>query len=140
MASSSETSSDSATQNQLQEVDSGQAPDRAGSPEVLAARYSPPPGTESRAICIPSPYTDSSHEYSQNHGAMAFYSPSVIGYSRPSISDSPSLGPPLSPSLFWPNHSMPSLTLHCPQSQVYSEPSPHTPWVDRKNLSLTSDR
>ncbi|XP_046904559.1 estrogen receptor 2b [Hypomesus transpacificus] len=139
MASSSETSSDSAPQNQLQEVDSGQAPDRAGSPEVLAARYSPPPGTESRAICIPSPYTDSSHEYSQNHGAMAFYSPSVIGYSRPSISDSPSLGPPLSPSLFWPNHSMPSLTLHCPQSQVYSEPSPHTPWVDRKNHSLTSD-
>lgn len=135
MASSPGSSSDSAIQNQPQEVDHSRALDRGGSPGLLPSVYSHPAGTESRTVCIPSPYTDSSHEFS--HGALSYYSPSVLSYSRPSISDSPSLGPPLSPSLFWPHHSIPPLTLHCPQPLAYSEPSPHTPWGETKNHSIS---
>ncbi|XP_070834897.1 estrogen receptor 2b isoform X2 [Chaetodon trifascialis] len=127
---------------QLQEVDSSKASERPGSPGLLPAVYSPPLAIESHAVCIPAPYTDSSHEYNHGHGPLTFYSPSVLSYARPPITDSPSsLCPSLSPSAFWPSHShpsMPSLTLHCPQPLVYNESSPHAPWLESKAHSINA--
>uniref|UniRef100_UPI0037E787D6 estrogen receptor 2b isoform X2 n=1 Tax=Semicossyphus pulcher TaxID=241346 RepID=UPI0037E787D6 len=112
---------------QLQEVDSSKV-------------YSPPRGMDSHTVYIPSPYTDSSHEYNHGHGPLTFYSPSVLSYARPSVTDSPSsLCAPLSPSAFWPPHShpnMPSLALRCPQPLVYNEPSLHAPWLEPKSHSI----
>ncbi|XP_008287683.1 estrogen receptor beta-like [Stegastes partitus] len=122
---------------QLQEVDSSKAPERPSSPGLLPAMYSPPLGVDGHTVCIPSPYTDSSHDFS--HGPLTFYSPSMLGYSRPTISDSPaSLCAPLSPSAFWPSHahpSVPQLTLHCTQPLVYNEPGPHAPWLELSSCS-----
>nr|AVK43096.1 estrogen receptor 2b [Dicentrarchus labrax] len=118
---------------QLQEVDSSKASERPNSPGPLPAVYSPPLGMDGHTVCIPSPYTDSSHEYNHGHGPLTFYSPSVLSYARPPINDSP--------SAFWPSHShpnMPSLTLHCPQPLVYHEPSPHAPWLEPKAHSINS--
>ncbi|XP_076604350.1 estrogen receptor 2b isoform X2 [Chaetodon auriga] len=127
---------------QLQEVDSSKASERPGSPGLLPAVYSPPLAIESHTVCIPAPYTDSSHEYNHSHGPLTFYSPSVLSYARPPITDSPSsLCPSLSPSAFWPSHShppMPSLTLHCPQPLVYNESSPHAPWLESKAHSINA--
>uniref|UniRef100_A0A3Q2CT77 Estrogen receptor 2b n=1 Tax=Cyprinodon variegatus TaxID=28743 RepID=A0A3Q2CT77_CYPVA len=123
---------------QLQETDAVKEPDRPASPGLLPTMYSPPVGLDSHTVCIPSPYTDSSHDY-HGHGPLTFYSPSVLGYTRAPITDSPSsLCPPLSPSTFWPsyNHSTPSLTLHCTQPLVYHETSPHGPWLESKPHSL----
>ncbi|KAF3700746.1 Estrogen receptor beta [Channa argus] len=79
--------------------------------------------------------------YNHGHGPLTFYSPPVLSYTRPSISDGQSsLCPPLSPSAFWPSHShtnVPSLTLRCPQPLVYNEPSPHAPWLEPKTHSIT---
>ncbi|TKS86108.1 Estrogen receptor beta [Collichthys lucidus] len=125
---------------QLQEVCSTKASERPRSPGLLPAVYSPPLGMDSHTVCIPSPYMDSSHEYNHSHGPLTFYSPSVLSYSRPPITDSPSsLCPSLSPSAFWPSHNhptMPSLTLHCPEPIVYNEPSPHAPWLESKAHSI----
>lgn len=124
---------------QLHEVESSKAPERPSSPGLLPAMYSPPLGMDGHTVCIPSPYTDSSHEYNHGHGPLTFYSPSMLGYTKPPITDSPSsLCPPLSPT-FWPSHShpnVPALTLHCTQPLVYNEPSSHAPWLDHKAHSL----
>lgn len=134
---------------QLHEVDSSKTSERPSSPQLLPAIvYSPPPPPppppgmdNNHTVCIPSPYTDSSHEF--GHGPLTFYSPPVLSYS---VSDSQSsLCPPLSPSAFWPSHShanVPSLTLRCPQPPplVYSEPSPHTPWMEAKAHAITPHR
>uniref|UniRef100_A0A8C7GX57 Estrogen receptor 2 n=1 Tax=Oncorhynchus kisutch TaxID=8019 RepID=A0A8C7GX57_ONCKI len=77
---------------QVQKVGSNKAPG------LLPTIYSPLSGMESSSLCIPSSHTGSSHDYSP----VAFYNHSTLGYSRPTISDSPSLCPPLSPHLFWP--------------------------------------
>ncbi|XP_026008538.1 estrogen receptor 2b isoform X1 [Astatotilapia calliptera] len=126
---------------QLEEVDSSKATERVSSPGLLPAMYSPPVGMDSHTICIPSPYTDSNHDYNHGHGPFTFYSPSMLSYTRSPITDSPSsLCPPLSPSAFWPSHThhnVPSLTLHCTQPLVYNEPSPHAPWLDPKVHSIS---
>ncbi|XP_059208736.1 estrogen receptor 2b [Centropristis striata] len=125
---------------QLQEVDSSKSLERLNSPGLRPPVYSPPLGMDSHTVCIPSPYADSSHEYNHSHGPLTFYSPSMLSYGRPPITDSPSsLCPSLSPSAFWPSHSHPnmsSLTLRCPQPLVYNEPSPHTPWLETKTHSI----
>ncbi|MEQ2205623.1 Estrogen receptor beta [Xenoophorus captivus] len=135
MASSPGLSVDPLPVLQLQEADSSKASERSTSPGLLPTMYSPPMGIESHTVCIPSPYTDSSHDY-HGHGPLTFYSPSVLSYTRAPITDSPStMCPPLSPSAFWPSHNhhnLPSLTLHCTQPLVYSEPNPHAPWLESK--------
>uniref|UniRef100_A0AAQ5ZL39 Estrogen receptor 2b n=1 Tax=Amphiprion ocellaris TaxID=80972 RepID=A0AAQ5ZL39_AMPOC len=123
---------------QLQEVDSSKAPERPSSPGLLPTMYSPPLGVDGHTVCIPSPYTDTDHDF--GHGPLTFYSPSMLSYTRPSISDSPaSLCTPLSPSAFWPSHAhpnVPQLTLHCTQPLVYNQPSPHAPWLEPKGHSI----
>ncbi|XP_056152053.1 estrogen receptor 2b [Lampris incognitus] len=140
MTSSAGTDSDPSPFLQLQEVGSTKAQERAPSPGTLPQVYTPPVGVDSHTVCIPSLYTDGSLEYNHAQGPLSFYSPSVLSYSRPSVSDSPSsLYPPLSPSLFWPAHShpnVPALTLHCPQPLVYNEPTHHAPWIETKHQGI----
>uniref|UniRef100_A0A8C7GR01 Estrogen receptor 2 n=1 Tax=Oncorhynchus kisutch TaxID=8019 RepID=A0A8C7GR01_ONCKI len=119
---------------QVQKVGSNKAPG------LLPTIYSPLSGMESSSLCIPSSHTGSSHDYSP----VAFYNHSTLGYSRPTISDSPSLCPPLSPHLFWPpndhgQHNMPPLTQHCPHPLLYSNPNYPAPFEEPKphNLNLT---
>ncbi|KAM6917526.1 estrogen receptor 2b isoform 1-T4 [Lycodopsis pacificus] len=142
MASSPRLDADPLPLLQLQEVDSSKSSERPSSCVLLPAVYSPSLGMDSQTVCIPSPYTDSSHEYNHGHGPLTFYSPSVLSYARPPITDSPSsLCSPLSPSAFWPSSShpnMPSMTLRCPQPLVYNEPSTHAPWLEAKSHSLAS--
>ncbi|KAM9568096.1 estrogen receptor beta-like [Salvelinus alpinus] len=113
---------------QVQKVGSNKAPG------LLPTIYSPLSGMESSSLCIPSSHTGSSHDYSP----VAFYNHSTLGYSRPTISDNPSLCPPL----FWPphdhgQHNMPPLTQHCPQPLLYSNPNHHAPFEEPKPLNLT---
>ncbi|XP_044230093.1 estrogen receptor 2b isoform X1 [Thunnus albacares] len=124
---------------QLQEVDSSKASERLSSVGLLPGMYSPPLGMDNHAVCIPSPYTDNSHEYNHGHGPLTFYSPSVLSYARPPITDSPS---PLCQSLspLWPsqNHpNVPSLTLRCPQPLVYNEPQ-HAAWLEPKTPNINT--
>uniref|UniRef100_A0AAQ4RJI4 Estrogen receptor 2b n=1 Tax=Gasterosteus aculeatus aculeatus TaxID=481459 RepID=A0AAQ4RJI4_GASAC len=125
---------------QLQEVDSSKSSERPGSRGLPPAVYSPPLGMDGQTVCIPSPYTDSGHEYNHGHGPLTFYNPAVLSYARPPATDSPSsLCPPLSPSAFWPSNghpNMPSMTLRCPQPLLYSEPSPHAPWLEDGQIVL----
>ncbi|MFT7801878.1 estrogen receptor beta isoform X1 [Arapaima gigas] len=118
---------------QFQEVGSSKTGD-CSTPGPLPGVYAGPvPGLamDSRAVCIPSPYADSSNDYA----TLSFYNPSVLGYPGSSVSDSPSVRPPLSPAIYWSPHGhpgqLPPLTLHCQQPLVYSEP-PRTPWVEPK--------
>ncbi|XP_036398426.1 estrogen receptor beta-like [Megalops cyprinoides] len=119
---------------QLPEVDSSKMGESGSSPGLLPPMYGsglPALTMESRAVCIPSPYAESSHDYP----ALTFYSPPMLGHGGPPIPDSPNVHQSLSPSLFWPpnNHHghISPLALHFQQPLVYSEP-PHTPWVDPK--------
>uniref|UniRef100_A0AAQ4RLL1 Estrogen receptor 2b n=1 Tax=Gasterosteus aculeatus aculeatus TaxID=481459 RepID=A0AAQ4RLL1_GASAC len=127
---------------QLQEVDSSKSSERPGSRGLPPAVYSPPLGMDGQTVCIPSPYTDSGHEYNHGHGPLTFYNPAVLSYARPPATDSPSsLCPPLSPSAFWPSNghpNMPSMTLRCPQPLLYSEPSPHAPWLEDGQSTVTT--
>ncbi|KAM6968761.1 estrogen receptor 2b isoform 1-T1 [Tautogolabrus adspersus] len=144
MASSPGLDTDQLPLLQLQEVDSSKVSERASSPGLLPAVYSSPRGMDSHTVYIPSPYTDNSHEYNHGHGPLTFYSPSVLTYARPPVTDSPSsLCNPLSPSAFWPPHShpnMPSLTLRCPQPIVYNEPGLQAPWLEPKSHSFNGSR
>uniref|UniRef100_A0A665X8P9 Estrogen receptor beta-like n=1 Tax=Echeneis naucrates TaxID=173247 RepID=A0A665X8P9_ECHNA len=123
---------------QFHEVDSSKTSEKPSSPRLLPAVYSPTLGGGSHAVCIPSLYTDSSHEY--GHGPLTFYGPPVLSHGRQPAADSqPSLCPPLSPSAFWPSPShanVPSLTLRCPQPLVYGEPGSHVAWLEPKGHSI----
>ncbi|XP_008313933.1 estrogen receptor beta-like isoform X3 [Cynoglossus semilaevis] len=96
---------------------------------------------DTHTVCIPSPYTDSGHEYNLGHGPLTFYGPPVLSYSRPPVTDSQgAVCGPLSPTAFWPPHgpaNISSLTLRCPQPLVYNEPSPHgCSWMEPKAHSI----
>lgn len=112
---------------QLQEVDSS----RGGShvlPPILSS-CSPSLSLEtSQPICIPSPYTDLSHEFT----TIPFYSPSIFSYTAPSFSDCPSVHQSLSPSLFWPSHGHvgPPIPLHCSQARPQHSQSFQSPWME----------
>ncbi|XP_041122867.1 estrogen receptor beta-like [Polyodon spathula] len=94
---------------------------------------------ERHAVCIPSPYRDSNHDCT----ALAFYSPSMLGYSghsNGSILDSPTVRPCLSPSAFWhPPSDISSLALDC--QQMHTDP-PRSPWKEERStvqiLSVSS--
>ncbi|MBN3300722.1 ESR2 protein, partial [Amia calva] len=104
-----------------------------GPPKVLTpVHYSsalPALAMDRRAVCIPSPYMDSSHDYT----ALAFYSPTLLSYNghgSGGLPDSPTVRQSLSPTVFWPPPShVSSLAIHCQQSLMYSEPPP-SPWSD----------
>ncbi|XP_066535674.1 estrogen receptor 2b [Hoplias malabaricus] len=70
-------------------------------------------------VCIPSPFADTEF----GPGSLAL---------GPPVSDNPIVGPPLSPSLFWPSHSAHTHTLHCPPQLVYGEPHTHAAWSESK--------
>lgn len=114
---------------QLQEVDSSKAPDRPVSSGLLPPTYSPPASMDRHAVCIPSPYTDAAHDY--GHAPLAFYSPSVLGYPRAPVPDSP--------STFWPppqGHApLPPLTLPCAPPLPYNQP-----WLEAKGHSINANR
>lgn len=113
---------------QLQEVDSSKAPDRPASMDRHAPTYSPPASMDRHAVCIPSPYTDAAHDY--GHAPLAFYSPSVLGYPRAPVPDSP--------STFWPppqGHApLPPLTLPCAPPLPYNQP-----WLEAKGHSINAN-
>lgn len=106
---------------QLQEVDSSKAPDRPVSSGLMPVSVD--------AVCIPSPYTDGSHEY--GHAPLTFYSPSLLNYPRAPVPDSP--------SSYWPSPqghaSLPSLPLPCPPPLPCSEP-----WLEAKGPSIHANR
>ncbi|KAJ8341322.1 hypothetical protein SKAU_G00336130 [Synaphobranchus kaupii] len=126
---------------QLQEVDSSKLGENGGS-SMLPSMYNgalPTLSMENHAVCIPSPYTDSSHDYA----ALTFYSPPILGHGGhgghggPAIPEGPAVRQSLSPSLFWPSHShhghVSPLALHFQQPLVYREPT-HAPWAEPKPL------
>ncbi|MBN3317202.1 ESR2 protein, partial [Atractosteus spatula] len=116
---------------QLEELGCSKATARTCSPGIMTpAHYSgalPALAVERHPVCIPSPYMERSHDYT----AVAFYSPTLLGYnghSNGSLPESPTVRQSLSPSMFWPAPShVSSLAIHCQQSLMYSEP-PRSPW------------
>uniref|UniRef100_A0A3B5B1J5 Estrogen receptor beta-like n=1 Tax=Stegastes partitus TaxID=144197 RepID=A0A3B5B1J5_9TELE len=110
---------------QLQEVDSSRVGSRVLSP--ILSSSSPNLSLETnQPICIPSPYTDLSHDFTP----IPFYSPTIFSYAGPSISDCPSVHQSLSASLFWPSHGHvgPPIPLHRSQARPqHSQPS-QSPW------------
>nr|BAJ15288.1 estrogen receptor beta [Scyliorhinus torazame] len=83
--------------------------------------------SEHGPICIPSP-----NEYP----TLAFYNPSILGYSMSSDAGGPDgtiVKQCLSPSMYWssPGHASP-ITLHCQQPIMYAEPS-KSPWDDLRS-------
>ncbi|XP_072895559.1 estrogen receptor beta-like isoform X2 [Hemitrygon akajei] len=84
---------------------------------------------ESGAVCIPAPYVENRHEFP----ALAFYSPSILGYSvsgDASGTENTFARQTLSPSMYWSSsgHVSP-LTLHCQQPVRYTDP-PRSPWSE----------
>nr|AFC36883.1 estrogen receptor beta 2 [Paramisgurnus dabryanus] len=110
---------------QMQEVDSS----RLGS-HVLAPIFnstSPSLTAESHPICIPSPYTDLGHDFT----TLPFYSPTLLGYGAPSLSDCPSVRQSLSPTLFWPPHShVSSFALHQQQTRLQQNHPANGSWAE----------
>ncbi|KAM9777588.1 LOW QUALITY PROTEIN: estrogen receptor 2b [Neosynchiropus ocellatus] len=116
---------------QLHKVGSSRHPDRLSPLPPLPVIYSPPPGPDAQAVCIPSPYVDSGLDF----GPLTFYSPPVLGYARPPIADCPSVSAPQ----FWPSGGLinePPLSVHCPPPPVYHER--HGPWTEPGSSPLNS--
>ncbi|XP_072128293.1 estrogen receptor 2a isoform X1 [Mobula birostris] len=84
--------------------------------------------SESGTVCIPAPYVENRHEFP----TLAFYSPSIMGYSVPGDAGTESTftRQALSPSVYWPSsgHVSP-ITLHCQQPVMYADP-PQSPWSE----------
>ncbi|KAJ8288953.1 hypothetical protein COCON_G00016120 [Conger conger] len=121
---------------QLQEVDSSKVGENGGSAGLLPSMYNgalPTLSMDNHAVCIPSPYTDSGHDYT----TLTFYRPPILGHAGPAVPEGPDVRPSLSPSLFWPSHGhhghVPQLALHFQQPLLYREP-PHSPWGEPKPL------
>ncbi|XP_023155445.2 estrogen receptor 2a isoform X1 [Amphiprion ocellaris] len=110
---------------QLQEVDSSRVGSRVLSPILNSS--SPSLSLEtSQPICIPSPYTDLSHDFA----TIPFYSPTIFSYAGPSIPDCPSVHQSLSASLFWPSHGHvgPPIPLHHSQARPQHSQPIQSPW------------
>ncbi|XP_061610600.1 estrogen receptor 2a isoform X1 [Phyllopteryx taeniolatus] len=111
---------------QLQEVDSSRVGCRVLSPTLNASS----PGLSidtSQPICIPSPYTDLSHDFT----TIPFYSPTIF-YAGPGLSDCSPVHQSLRPSLFWPNHGHmgPPGPLHPSQVRPQQSQPVQSPWVE----------
>lgn len=106
---------------QLQKVDSS----RAGCclvPPVLSNALE----ASHQPICIPSPYTD----FSPNFSAMPFYGPTIFSYAGPPTSDRASARRSISPSLIWPGHGGPHVPLHPPQVRPQHGQPIQSPWAE----------
>ncbi|XP_028858084.1 estrogen receptor 2a [Denticeps clupeoides] len=120
---------------QPQESDSNQAVKRAISPHFTST--SPALAMEGHPICIPSPYTDLGHEFT----SLPFYSPTLLGYGGPNISDCPSMRPTISPTLFWSSHNGHVSPLAVPRSQSrlqHSQPT-HGTWTELTSRGSTPE-
>uniref|UniRef100_A0A8C2DHZ3 Estrogen receptor 2a n=1 Tax=Cyprinus carpio TaxID=7962 RepID=A0A8C2DHZ3_CYPCA len=110
---------------QLQEVDSSRVGGHVLSPAFNSSSPSLP--VESHPICIPSPYTDLSHDFT----TLPFYSPALLGYGAAPLSDCPSVRQSLSPSLFWPPHShVSSVALHQQQTRLQQNHPTGGSWAE----------
>ncbi|XP_072533425.1 estrogen receptor 2b isoform X2 [Salminus brasiliensis] len=107
------------------------APERDDPTALFPSFFPSSLAVEQGAVCIPSPFADTE------------FGPSSLNLGPP-VAESPALGPPLSPSLFWPSHRTHTIALHCPPQLVYGEPHAHATWVETKpytssrNSSLAS--
>ncbi|KAM9840848.1 estrogen receptor 2a [Aulostomus maculatus] len=112
---------------QLQEIDSSRVGSRVLSP--ILSSSSPSLSVETRQpICIPSPYTDLSHDFT----TIPFYGPTIFSYTGPGISDCPSIHQPLRPSLFWPSHGNvgPPIPQHHSQARPQHSQQIQSAWVE----------
>ncbi|XP_068198142.1 estrogen receptor 2a isoform X2 [Antennarius striatus] len=119
---------------QLQKVDSSRICNRVLSPIRSSSLET------SQPICIPSPYTDLSHDYA----TLPFYSPTIFSYASPGIPDCSSVHQSISPSLFWPSHGHvgSAIPLRHPQARPKHRQPIQTPWVELSPVDnpLTSSK
>uniref|UniRef100_A0A3Q1GN11 Estrogen receptor 2a n=1 Tax=Acanthochromis polyacanthus TaxID=80966 RepID=A0A3Q1GN11_9TELE len=117
---------------QLQEVDSSRVGSRVLSPILSSPSLSL---ETSQPICIPSPYTDLSHDFT----TIPFYSPTIFSYAGPSIPDCPSVHQSLSASLFWPSHGHvgPPIPLHRSQARPQHSQPIQGPWDSVLTASIS---
>ncbi|XP_019726315.1 estrogen receptor 2a isoform X1 [Hippocampus comes] len=111
---------------QLQEVDSSRLGCRVLSP--IHSASSPGLSLEtSQPICIPSPYTDLSHDFT----TIPFYSPTIF-YTGSGLSDCSPVHQSLRPSLFWPSqgHMGPPGPLHPSQARPQQSQPIQSPWAE----------
>ncbi|XP_070781740.1 estrogen receptor 2a [Enoplosus armatus] len=110
---------------QLQKVDSSRAGGRVLSPILGSSQDSQP-------VCIPSPYTDLSHDFA----TIPFYSPTIFSYAGPGLSGCTPVHQSLSPSVFWPGHGHvgPPVPLHHSQAQPQHGQPIQSPWVELSSL------
>ncbi|XP_029902826.1 estrogen receptor 2a isoform X1 [Myripristis murdjan] len=112
---------------QLQEVDSSRVSSHVLSPALSSS--SPALSLESsQPICIPSPYTDLSHDFP----SLPLYSPTIFSYAGPNISNCPSVRQSLSSSLFWSSHGHVGspIPIRRPQPRPQHGQAIYSPWVD----------
>ncbi|XP_030628489.1 estrogen receptor 2b isoform X2 [Chanos chanos] len=103
---------------------------REAEPDSPGLQFQEVGSMDSQAVCVPSLYADGNQDYTQEyaHGSLSFYYPSLLDFSQPPMSKSP--------SLFWPPtapQSMPTLTLHCPPPLVYPDPPTFPPWPEAED-------
>uniref|UniRef100_A0A673CNP7 Estrogen receptor 2a n=1 Tax=Sphaeramia orbicularis TaxID=375764 RepID=A0A673CNP7_9TELE len=121
---------------QLQEVDSSRVGGRVLSPILSSSPSSALSLETSQPICIPSPYTDLSHDFT----TLPFYSPTIFSYASAGIPDCSSVHQSLNTPLFWPSHGhMGSpIPLHRSQAHPQQGQAIQSPWVELKSLRRQS--